>query len=72
MAASFSIEEMTVPEKLAAIEALWNSLENDSANVPSPPWHGDVLLAREKSVCSGAAAFQDWEECKTSLRRLYP
>lgn len=71
MAVTIPIDEMTVSEKIAAMEAIWESLSAEPANVPSPPWHGDTLAEREERVRSGNASFQDWEECKKTLRGTF-
>lgn len=68
MAASISIETMTVSEKLEAMEALWESLSAEPSNVPSPSWHADVLAAREKEIQGGKCRVLDWDACKKMLR----
>jgi hypothetical protein len=67
MAVSISIENMTVSEKLAAMEALWESLSSDPSNIPSPSWHGDVLAAREDEASQNKDCFVDWEDCKKTF-----
>ena len=71
MAAGIQINEMTVSEKIAAMEALWESLSTDPSYEPSPPWHGEVLAAREKNVREGTAKLLDWDECKKALREAH-
>jgi len=65
------VEKMSISEKIAAMKALWQSLSNVPSDVPSPPWHGEVLKAREESIHSGDAVFGDWEECKKELRKTF-
>ncbi len=71
MAVVIPIDEMSVSERIAAMEAIWQSLSREPSDVPSPPWHGDMLAAREESVRSGGAGFLDWEECKRTLRETF-
>ncbi|MCF8078844.1 MAG: addiction module protein [Desulfobacterales bacterium] len=51
------LDEMTSEDKLAAMERLWEDLCRNPESVPSPTWHEDVLLAREKQVQEGRAKF---------------
>ena len=62
------LDEMTVEEKLRAMERIWEDLcRNESALTP-PPWHRDVLEARELRVREGQDRFSDWDEAKRRLR----
>ena len=55
---------MTVPEKLSAMEELWDDLCHTQDAIPSPEWHADVLHAREQKVQEGKANFLDLDEAK--------
>jgi broad specificity phosphatase PhoE len=68
MEATLPLEQMTVAEKLRAMEALWADLSRDEAQVESPAWHGDVLHDRAARVKSGKESFMDWETAKKQLR----
>lgn len=37
------IEKMSVPERLKAIEFLWESISEKTEEIESPKWHGDIL-----------------------------
>lgn len=63
----FSPDKMTIPEKLAAIELLWDDLCRIPKAVPSPQWHGNVLAEREKSISDGDASFSDLNEAKKRI-----
>lgn len=63
------LDKMTVPEKLRALEELWDDLQRTPDGVPSPAWHGDVLKARENRVAEGSSQFHDWPEAKSRIRR---
>jgi hypothetical protein len=41
------LDEMTVSDKLHAMEQIWDDLCRNPENVPSPSWHSDILQARE-------------------------
>ena len=67
MSFPLSLDKMTVPEKLAAIELLWNDLCRIPEDVPSPQWHGEILAQREKKVLDGKASFSDLNEAKKRI-----
>jgi len=62
------LEQMTATDKLQAIEELWADLARESADVPSPAWHGQVLREREQRVADGKARFLDVAEAKQAVR----
>lgn len=62
------LQQMTVQDKLTAIEEIWTDLAQEPEHVPSPGWHGDVLRAREQRIENGTARFLDIEEAKRAVR----
>ena len=69
MPATIDLQEMTVPDKLRLMEALWHDLSSKSqSEVVSPAWHGDLLLERDRLIESGEETFIDWEVAKVQLR----
>jgi len=64
------LADMTVAEKLQIIEDVWLDLIKEPEQVPSPDWHGDVLLAREQSIRNEQARFLDITEAKRALGDL--
>ena len=69
MSKALPIETMTVADKLAAIEQLWNDLTKEPQNVPSPEWHADVLRDRAEKVRRGDASFSILDDVKSRLQR---
>ena len=67
MATEFQIEQMTLPEKLRMMEALWDDLCRHDA-VPIPQWHKDILDERRRLIDEGKARFIDWETAKSQIR----
>ena len=63
------LDKMTAEDKLAAMERLWDDLCRSPESVPSPPWHEDVLSAREKRIQEGRATFATFEEAKERIRK---
>ena len=68
MAIELPLDSMTVAEKLAAMEAIWESLRSKPSQVESPDWHGDVLRERQRRLESGEATVSDWESARTRLQ----
>ena len=67
MPATLPLNEMTVAEKLRAMEAIWDDLCHRGETVPSPAWHSEVLAERERLVTEGKASFSDWEEARARI-----
>ena len=65
------LDQMTVAEKLRAMEAIWADLTRDEEEIDSPAWHADVLKEREMRVSEGKESYMDWEEAKKQLRDLH-
>ena len=61
--------QMSVAEKLQAMEALWADLSRHGPDEVVPGWHADVLAERERRLETGQEAVLDWEEAKRQLRR---
>ena len=68
MSKSLPLKEMTLREKLAAMELLWEDLARCPEFVDSPTWHKDVLDERRQQVAEGKGEFTDWETAKTEIR----
>jgi hypothetical protein len=61
------IDQMTLAEKLLAMETLWDDLCRQEAGVPMLQWHRDLLDERERLVREGKARFTDWETAKRRI-----
>jgi hypothetical protein len=53
------LKDMTLHEKLAAMELLWDDLVRSPESVKSPTWHKKILAERRKRVAEGSAQFLD-------------
>lgn len=62
------LKQMSVEDKLQAIEEIWADLAETPENVPSPRWHADVLRAREKRISEGETHFMDIADAKKAVR----
>jgi len=67
MTAVLEIEQMTLEEKLRAMEALWDDLCRREEAVPVPQWHRDLLDERQRLIGEGKARFIDWETAKKRI-----
>ncbi len=68
MAIKLPLKEMTIHEKLAAMEALWEDLSRSPDAIESPEWHREILDERRQRVADGTAQFEDWETAKAKIR----
>lgn len=68
MSGEFAIKNLSIAEKLALMERIWDDLSREQENIPSPDWHGDLLAERIKDVKEGRTDFVEWDEAKQRLR----
>jgi hypothetical protein len=68
MSIKLPLHEMTIREKLAAMESLWEDLSRLPETVESPEWHKEILDQRRERVAGGTAQFEDWETAKARIR----
>ncbi|RMF86504.1 MAG: hypothetical protein D6739_03050 [Nitrospirae bacterium] len=68
MDVSLPLDQMSLEEKLRAMELIWEDLCRTAEAVPSPRWHEEVLRTREERITRGTARFVDWSEAKKRLR----
>ena len=69
MSTSLAIDEMTIEEKLQAMEALWNNLCQHEDAILVHDWQKQILSERERSIDEGKAQFVDWEQAKRDIAR---
>ena len=69
MDAVLPLDQMTVEEKLRAMEAIWRSLSKLEDQVPVPNWHKRVLDERQRQIDAGEATFVSLEEMKERVRK---
>ena len=63
------IREMTVVERIQAMEMLWDSLCGEGAELASPDCHEGVLEERRRSQDTGEATFMTLQEIKRMSRK---
>ena len=69
MSVNLPLREMSLQEKLAAMELLWEDLARSPESVESPTWHKDILDERRQKIADGNAQFEDWETAKAEIRK---
>ncbi len=63
------LSQMSHPEKLELLEALWDDLTRKQEEFDSPAWHEEVLNECRRRAETGAEKFTDWEVAKEDIRR---
>lgn len=61
MSTTLQIDQMTLEEKLQAMEELWDDLCQREEDVPVPQWQRELLEERERLIERGSAQFADSE-----------
>ena len=69
MQSPVDLKQMTVPDKLRLMEALWDELCSREEEIPVPDWHRRVLDERERQIEEGTATFSDWETAKERIAK---
>ncbi len=67
MSAMFQIDQMTLEDKLRAMEALWEDLCRHADALEVPQWQKDLLDARQRLIEEGKARFSDWETARKRI-----
>jgi hypothetical protein len=61
------IDKMSLPDRLAAMESLWASLQGKDREMGSPASHRSVLSERRKKLRSGKAVLYSLAEVRARL-----
>ena len=69
MEAVLPLDQMSIEEKLRALEKIWDALTKDEDQLPVPDWHKKVLDQRQQQIDSGEAKFIPLEEFKERVRK---
>ena len=68
MSFNLPLKDMSLYEKLAAMESLWEDISRTPEAIESPAWHKDILDERRQRVAEGQSQFVDWETAKADIR----
>jgi hypothetical protein len=66
------IEQMSLEERLQAMELLWASLARTPDAVPSPDWHEEIVAARLAKIDRGEGEFLTLAQVKERLQKPKP
>ncbi|MBN4082184.1 addiction module protein [Mariprofundus ferrooxydans] len=62
---NLALKDMSVEEKIATMETLWDDLCQQ--HLESPSWHADVLQQRDMIRQQGNEQPMSWEEAKQDI-----
>jgi putative addiction module component (TIGR02574 family) len=65
---SLGIDKLTVAERMALVEEIWNSIADGEEQVPSPQWHLDELKKRIEAYDANPTKGSSWEDVKARIR----
>ncbi|MCF8040161.1 MAG: addiction module protein [Desulfohalobiaceae bacterium] len=65
------IQHLSREEKLRVMEAIWEDLSKEDAQVESPDWHQQALKKTEQRFRSGQENIFDWDDAKKKLRKRF-
>ena len=68
MAVDLPLAQMSLDDKLLAMELLWGELSKTPERLDAPQWQRELLLQRLNQVQQGSASFQSWDTAISELR----
>lgn len=69
MSIHLPLKDMTLLEKLAVMESLWEDISKTPDAIESPAWHKDVREERRQNIAQGQSKFSDRETAKANIRK---
>jgi hypothetical protein len=67
MAQPVELNAITTEEKPQMMEALWDDMSRNAANIEPPAWHAEVLERREAALERGDEEFEDWQQAHEEI-----
>ena len=68
MSFKLPLKDMSLHEKLAAMESLWEDIARTPESIQSLTLHKDILDERRQRLTDGQSQFTDWETAKADIR----
>ena len=68
MAVDLPLTQMSLEDKIHALELLWSELSKTPEQVVSPAWHGEELHRRLQQLQDSTATFQNWASAIAELK----
>ena len=72
MVNTVGISGLSVPERVALMERLWETLSAADDGPEPPDWHAQVLREREAEWGQRHSLSEDWEKARAELRQALP
>lgn len=69
MSVTLPLKDMSLREKLAVMETLWDDLARSPESLESPDWHRVVLDERRRRAEEGGSCFAAWDSAKAEIRK---
>ncbi|MDH5349148.1 MAG: addiction module protein [Nitrospira sp.] len=69
MSFNLPLKDMSLHEKLTAMETLWEDIARTPETIKSPTWHKDILEERHRRLGEGRSQFVDCETAKGDIRK---
>lgn len=66
---SLDLARLSVAERVALMEQLWDTLSSPDEGPEPPAWHDRVLQDRQAEWAERQTVSEDWEAAKAELRR---
>jgi hypothetical protein len=67
MTTAWSLEKMSIEEKIQTMENIWDDLCKKADGILSPQWHEKVLQEREAGINDGKEVFINWNDAKKKI-----
>lgn len=67
MSFNLPLKDMSLHEKLVALEALLEDIARTPGAIESPAWHKDILDECRQRLADGQSRFVDWETAKVDI-----
>lgn len=68
MVVDLPLTQMSLEDKVQAMELLWAELSKTPEQVASPAWHREELHSRRQQIQDGTASFQNWTSAMADLK----
>lgn len=68
---TFSVFDLTPPEKLQLVEDLWDDLAANPSDVPVHPWQKEELARRKENLARNPASGLSWDDVKRRILSQY-
>ena len=68
MALALQLGEMSIADKLQAMETLWEDLSRSADEITVHAWHYEVLASREENLKGCREQFTDWGDAKEAIK----